>query len=60
VTQILIVSSDLHYAIFERFRQAGIEIPYSEHNLWLRNIDEVADALRGPRAPSRLPGEKSA
>jgi small-conductance mechanosensitive channel len=45
------VMSDLAVAINDAFREAGIEIPFSQHDLHLRNAPEVAgavaDALRG-------------
>ena len=42
----LSVSSDLRFAIDQAFRDAGIEIPYGQHDVHLRGLDRLLDGLR--------------
>jgi small-conductance mechanosensitive channel len=46
----LFISSDLHYAIDKSFRGAGIEMPFPQRELVLRNVDALARALGGAAA----------
>mgnify|MGYP006278140043 CR=1 FL=1 len=46
VNYILGVGSDLHFAVAEKFREQGIEIPFGQRDIWFRNVDEVAAAFR--------------
>ncbi len=41
----LIVSSDLRFAIDKAFREEGIEIPFSQHDIHLRDIERLEQAL---------------
>ncbi len=41
----LMVASDLRFAIDAMFRAQGIEIPYSQHDIHLRDIDRIEQAL---------------
>jgi len=50
----LAVMSDLRFAIDAAFRRSGIEIPFSQHDLHLRDLDRIEGMLRGgPAAPGR-------
>ena len=50
IENIYVVQSDILTAIDKAFREAGIEIPFPQRDLHLRNIDKLADALAGRRA----------
>ncbi|MGH9512371.1 MAG: mechanosensitive ion channel family protein [Terriglobales bacterium] len=48
------LKSDLYFAIFEKFRDKGIEIPFPQHDLHVRSISpEVSAALSPRQAESR-------
>ncbi len=49
----LSVSSDLRFAIDQAFRDAGIEIPYGQHDVHLRGLDKLLDGLRALRPGDR-------
>ncbi|MGE0846902.1 MAG: DUF3772 domain-containing protein [Flavobacteriaceae bacterium] len=43
------VKSDLHFDILREFRAAGIEIPFPQHDVNLRDIERIERALSGAR-----------
>jgi len=43
------VASDLNFAIDKAFRAAGVEMPFPQRDLTLRNVDELARAITGRR-----------
>ncbi|MEI2386611.1 DUF3772 domain-containing protein [Breoghania sp. JC706] len=49
----LSVKSELRYEIMRRFREAGIEIPFPQRDLNLRDMDRLEAAIRGRGATSR-------
>ena len=49
IENIYTVRSDLLTAIDTAFRDAGIEIPFPQRDLHVRNIDRLADAVAGRR-----------
>lgn len=49
----LIVSSDLRFAIDKAFREDGIEIPFSQHDIHLRDIERLEQALAALKPDER-------
>lgn len=43
----LSVASDLRFAIDKAFRENGIEIPFAQNDVHLRDIDKLVEAIRG-------------
>jgi small-conductance mechanosensitive channel len=56
IGQILPVTSHWHFEIERRFREAGIEIPFAQRDIHLRNPERIAAAFAAAlRAPSPAP-----
>jgi small-conductance mechanosensitive channel len=47
----LTVRSDLRFAILEKLRAAGIEIPFPQRDVHLRDLSGIAKAFAGAAAP---------
>ena len=47
VNWVLVTKSDLNFAIEEKLRNAGIEVPFAQRDINLKNAGEVARAFRG-------------
>ncbi|OUS08201.1 hypothetical protein A9Q96_01705 [Rhodobacterales bacterium 52_120_T64] len=57
VNKILSVHSDINFEIARRFKQEGIEIPFDQHDVTLKNVDQigvaVSDAIKGIRSGNK-------
>ncbi len=56
----LIVGSDLRFAIDKAFREEGIEIPFSQHDIHLRDIERLEQALAALQPDERPPASDAA
>jgi small-conductance mechanosensitive channel len=57
VNWMLSVRSEMNFEIDRRFREAGIEIPFGQRDIWLRNPEAVA-AMMGKAGAA--PGDSKA
>jgi small-conductance mechanosensitive channel len=48
VNTLVAVKTEMHHRIVERFREEGIEIPYAQRDIWLRNPEVLASAAAAP------------
>lgn len=48
----LAVKTDINHAIVKRFEEEGIEIPFAQSEITLRNADEIGRALAGIALPA--------
>lgn len=46
INQIIAVRSEVNHEILRRFAEEGIEIPFAQSDVTLRNVDEIAAMLR--------------
>lgn len=57
VNWMVVVKSDLNFAIAKRFAEENIEIPFAQRDLHIRNPEALAAAMRGDRPVATAPAQ---
>ena len=58
IEYVIMVKSDLRVAIYKALAENGIEIPFPQRDLHLKDVDRIANALAGQQGPPELKQER--